>query len=81
MKAGKLKVLKLDRDVMWYDTGNAESILECANDIHIMQNKHARIIGCVEQTAYEKGFISKAEMHQLAEKIAQSEYGKYLMGL
>ncbi len=81
LKSGKLDVLKLDNDVMWYDTGSAASILECANDINIMQNTNKQMIGCVEKTAYEKGFITKEQMHALALKIEQSEYGKYLLSL
>lgn len=81
LKLRKLDVIKLDRDILWYDTGTPENMLLCSQSISLLQRYSNKLIGCVEETAYDMGFITKEQMRELGEKISQSEYGKYLLGL
>ena len=81
LKERKLDVIKLDRDILWYDTGTPENMLLCSQSISLLQRYSNKLIGCVEETAFNMGFISKEQMRELGEKISQSEYGKYLLGL
>ncbi len=81
LRERKLNVIKLDRDILWYDTGTPENIMLCSQSISLLQRYSNKLIGCVEETAFNMGFISKSEMKALGEKISQSDYGKYILGL
>lgn len=79
LKNKALDVIKLDKDILWYDTGTPESMLLCSQSINLLQKYANKMIGCVEETAYEMGFISKEQLRALGEKLSKSEYGQYLL--
>lgn len=79
LKNKALDVIKLDKDILWYDTGTPESMLLCSQSINLLQKNTNKMIGCVEETAYEMGFISKEQLRALGEKLSKSEYGQYLL--
>lgn len=76
-----LHVKKLGRGVAWLDTGTPISWLEAANFIQILEHRQGLKIGCPEEVAFRKKYITKEELHQLAEPLLKSGYGQYLQGL
>lgn len=81
LKKGKLKVCLLERGTAWLDTGTFESMMKASQFVQVVEERQGFKIGCIEEVAYKKGYISKAQLHHLAEGLLKSGYGKYLMGL
>jgi glucose-1-phosphate thymidylyltransferase len=79
MHRGKLKVELLGRGYAWLDTGTHESLLEASNFIQTIENRQGLKVACIEEIAYEKGYISKAELLDLAEPLKKNQYGEYLI--
>ncbi len=81
MRQGRLKVAVLDREFTWFDAGTAESLLAAANGIRTLQAESGRYIGCVEETAWRKGYITAQQKDAVAQQMATTLYGQYLLGL
>ena len=81
LKEGKLNVKQLGRGVAWLDTGTHEALLEAANFVQTVQNRQGLYIACIEEIAYQKNWISEAELNKLAEPMIKTAYGQYLIGL
>ena len=77
----KLKVSILGRGTSWLDTGTFTSLIQSSQFIHIVEERQGTKIGCPEEVAYRKGFISEAKLRELAEQLMNSGYGKYLLDL
>ncbi len=80
-KMGKLKVSLLDRGTAWLDTGTFASMMQASQFVQVIEERQGMKIGCIEEIAYRRGFINKEQLHQLAEGLLKSGYGKYLMNL
>ena len=78
---GKLSVKNLGRGTAWLDTGTHESLLEAANYVEAIQKRQGLFIACIEEIAYQKGWITKEKLQNLAESLIKTEYGKYLKAL
>lgn len=78
MKRGSLSVCPLEKDFVWLDAGTADSLLEAGNTICDIQ-KNGRAVACLEETALEKGYISKEQYLALGEELKMTEYGKYIL--
>jgi len=76
---GELKVELLGRGFAWLDTGTHESLMEASNFIQTMENRQGLKIACIEEIAFEKGYISKEELLDLAEPLKKNQYGQYLI--
>ncbi|PHV70884.1 glucose-1-phosphate thymidylyltransferase [Sporanaerobium hydrogeniformans] len=76
-----LRVECLDKKVVWLDTGTPEALLKAANFVEMVQKMQGVAIGCIEEVAYKKGFITKSQLVALAEKMGRNQYGNYLRGL
>ncbi len=76
----QLRVQHLGRGAAWLDTGTPESFLQAATFIQTIESRQGLKIACIEEVAYNKGFISSAQLEVLAEQM-KSEYGQYLRGL
>ena len=75
----KLQVEVLGRGFAWLDTGTHESLLEAGQFIYTIEKRQGLKVGCLEEIAFEKGFITREQLLEGAEKIKQTEYGSYLI--
>jgi glucose-1-phosphate thymidylyltransferase len=78
LKRGKLKVATMSRGTAWLDTGTFDSLMQAANFVQVIEHRQGLKIGCIEEVAYRKGFISKDQLLALAEPLEKSGYGIYL---
>jgi len=74
-----LNVEILGRGVTWLDTGTHKSLHEASSYIQVLEERQGLKIGCIEEIAYHKKYISKDQFINLTEPIKNSEYGKYLI--
>jgi glucose-1-phosphate thymidylyltransferase len=81
LTAGKLRVEILGRGVAWLDTGTHESLLQASNFIQAIEERQGLKIACVEEVAWQMGFITADDVRRLAEPIRKSDYGAYLLRL
>lgn len=78
---GKLKVGVLGRGVAWLDTGTHKSLMQAGQFIEVIEDRQGLKIGCIEEVAYEMGFIDAAQLETLAHRYLKSGYGEYLLNL
>jgi glucose-1-phosphate thymidylyltransferase len=78
LEKGKLQVKLLGRGTAWLDTGTPESLLSSSTFVQTLEARQGLKIACIEEIAYHKGFIDKAQLERLAKACEKSEYGKYL---
>jgi glucose-1-phosphate thymidylyltransferase len=81
LKEKQLKVMPLSEDALWFDAGTPDRVLAASNAIKETQQREGIVIGCVEEIAYQKGYIGKDQLCRLGEPIAKADYGKYVMSL
>ncbi len=81
LKEGKLKVGVLGRGVAWLDTGTHQSLIQAGQFIQVIEERQGLKIGCIEETAYEMGFINDTQLEALGQKYIKSGYGEYLLKL
>jgi glucose-1-phosphate thymidylyltransferase len=75
----RLKVELMGRGYAWLDTGTHESLLEASQFIQTIENRQSLKVACIEEIAYERGYISKEELLELAEPLKKNQYGQYLI--
>ena len=75
---GSLSITKLSRGTAWLDTGNPNSMHAAATYIRVIEERTGLKIGCLEEIAFRKGFISANKLKELADKLGGSEYSNYL---
>ena len=76
---GALTVETLDRGFTWLDTGTHESLLEASQFIETLEKRQGLKIGCLEEVAFQQGFITQAQLLTQAQKLASTAYGSYLL--
>jgi len=81
LQQGKLKVGILDKGTAWLDTGTFASLMQASQFVQVIEERQGLKIGCIEEVAFEQGFISKKQLANIAEPLLKSGYGKYLMSL
>lgn len=75
----RLKVQLMGRGYAWLDTGTHESLLEASKFIEIIEKRQGLKVACIEEIAYQKGYISKKQLLELAEPLLKNQYGQYLL--
>lgn len=81
LKQGKLNVEMLGRGFAWLDTGTHESLLEAAQFVETIEKRQGYKIACLEEIAFNNGWLSKQELKALAKPFLKNSYGQYLMDL
>ncbi len=81
LEAGELRVRRLGRGHAWLDTGTHESLLQAANFIETLEQRQGMKVCCPEEVAYRMGFIDADGLRALAEPLAASGYGDYLLAM
>lgn len=79
LEQGDLKVELMHRGFAWLDTGTHESMLEASNFVHTIEKRQGLKVACLEEIAFEKGYISREELIALAQPLKKNEYGQYLL--
>jgi len=77
----KLKVELFGRGFAWLDTGTHESLIDASRFIQTVETRQGLKIGCIEEIAYNNGWLTKEQLIKLAEPMKKNGYGKYLMDL
>ena len=81
MREGRLKVEPLGRGIAWLDTGTYGSLLEASNFVETIQNRQGLRIACLEEIAYDAGWLSRERLVEAGRKMAKNDYGRYLLKL
>jgi glucose-1-phosphate thymidylyltransferase len=75
---GDLTVTVLPRGTAWFDTGTFQGLLEASQFVHVVEARQGLKIGCVEEVAWRNGWLTNAELSDLADPLVKSGYGTYL---
>lgn len=81
LRRGQLKVELLGRGFAWLDTGTQEALQQAASYMQAIQERQGLKVSCIEEIAYNLGYINKEQLANIATDMAQNEYGQYLMEL
>lgn len=81
LKNSQLQIIKLNRGMAWLDTGTANSLLDAANFIHVLESRQGLKIGCPEEIAWRMGYITTEQLASMASTLGKCDYGKYLASL
>lgn len=81
LKQGKLSVEMLGRGFAWLDTGTHESLLEAAQFVETIEKRQGYKIACLEEIAYNQGWLSRSSLEERAKLMAKNSYGQYLNAL
>lgn len=81
LKRDDLEIELFDKGTAWLDTGTVQSLLDAANFIKVLQDRQGLKIGCPEEIAFRKGFISEKQLAELAKRLGKNAYGSYLLRL
>jgi len=79
LKEERLMVELMGRGYAWLDTGTHESLLEASQFIQVIEKRQGLKIACLEEIAFDKGYISKEDLLKLAEPLKKNQYGQYLI--
>ena len=79
LKEDRLKVELLGRGYAWLDTGTHEDLLEASLFIETIEKRQGLKVACIEEIAFEQGFISKEKLLTLANSLKNNQYGQYLL--
>ncbi len=75
----RLKVELMGRGYAWLDTGTHESLLEASQFIQTIEKRQSLKVACIEEIAYEMGYITKEQLIELAQPLKKNQYGQYLI--
>ena len=75
----RLQLEKMGRGFAWLDTGTHESLLEAASFIETIEKRQGLKVACIEEIAYEQGYINREQLIQLAQPLVNNQYGQYLL--
>lgn len=81
LNENRLNVKLLGRGFAWLDTGTHDSLLQASNFIATIEQRQGLKVSCIEEIAYNKGFITKEQLVELATPLSKNQYGQYLLNL
>ncbi|HHP7240620.1 MAG TPA: glucose-1-phosphate thymidylyltransferase RfbA [Cyclobacteriaceae bacterium] len=81
LKTEKLKVVPLSRGTAWLDTGTFTSLMQAGSFVQAIEERQGLKIGCIEEVAYNMGFIDESQLEKLGRQYLKSGYGQYLLNL
>ena len=81
LERGELSVELLGRGTAWLDTGTHESLLQASTFVQVVEQRQGQRIACPEEVAWRMGFIGSDDLRRIAQPLAKSGYGEYLLGL
>jgi glucose-1-phosphate thymidylyltransferase len=81
LSSGKLKVQTMGRGSAWLDTGTFESMNQASQFVEVIEQRTGYKIGCIEEVAFQEGFITAEQLRTLADPLHKSGYGQYLLEL
>jgi len=79
LEQGRLKVEQMDRGYAWLDTGTHDSLLEASQFVQTIEKRQGMKISCIEEIAYRMGYVDKDQLRHLGDKLANNQYGRYLL--
>lgn len=79
LKRGKLQVSIMDRGTAWLDTGTFNSLMQAGQFVQVIEDRQGLKIGCIEEVAFNMGFIDARQLEILAKDLTKSGYGNYLL--
>jgi glucose-1-phosphate thymidylyltransferase len=79
LSEGRLSVEVMGRGYAWLDTGTHESLLEASTFIETIEKRQGLKVACIEEIAFEQGYINKEQLIELAQPLAKNQYGQYLL--
>jgi glucose-1-phosphate thymidylyltransferase len=81
LERGLMRVEVIDRGTAWLDSGTFDSMVQATEFVRVIEARQGYKIGCIEEAAWRKGWITDAQLEALAEPLTKSGYGEYLLGL
>jgi glucose-1-phosphate thymidylyltransferase len=75
----RLTVELMGRGYAWLDTGTHESLLEASTFIEVIERRQGLKVACIEEIAFEQGYINKEQLIELAQPLSKNQYGQYLL--
>ena len=81
MELGALHVERMGRGYAWLDTGTHDSLLEASEFVRTIQHRQGIQLACLEEIAWQQGFIDDDQLRAQGEAYAKTGYGRYLLGL
>lgn len=79
LSEGRLIVEVMGRGYAWLDTGTHESLLEASKFIEIIERRQGLKVACIEEIAFQQGFINKEQLIKIAQALSKNQYGQYLL--
>jgi len=81
LEQGKLKVSIMDRGTAWLDTGTFPSLMQAGQFVQVIEERQGLKVGCIEEVAFNMGYINKEQLISIAKPLTKSGYGNYLLEL
>lgn len=81
LRDSKLRVEILDKGTAWLDTGTFSSLMQASQFVQVIEERQGQKIGCIEEVAFNMGYINKEQLSKLAQPLLKSGYGEYLQQL
>ncbi len=81
LEQDRLKVELLGRGFAWLDTGTHESLMDASNFVYTIEKRQGLKVACLEEIAYRKGWLTKADLQELVKPLAKTGYGQYIQRL
>jgi glucose-1-phosphate thymidylyltransferase len=79
LRRGKLQVSIMDRGTAWLDTGTFDSLMQAGQFVQVIEERQGLKVGCIEEVAFNMGYIDGEQLRKIAQALTKSGYGNYLL--